>query len=149
MIAKTRFKYYKPKAGTTKVAELEVISTMLKVTFSSFSDIFFKGDVVEILNAPVTKNGEKQYKNINIGDRYKVIDTFPHVYTHGYLRRVDETDMTDANKNRSYNMAAELQDASMGYGGLYMSKSQIMLYRRPLKNWLKYFSLILTKRYRK
>lgn len=112
------------------------------------SDIFFNNDIIEVLNLSGYQLGGLQNYNIT-GYRYKCeLDTS---YTHNKRFNYD-----DKNWNQQYTnpvnvkitLLYQLKGVNELLGSfassLGFSPSQLRLYKRPFKNWLKYLWLLLT-----
>ena len=75
---------------------------------------YFKGDIIEIINITVIRNN-----HIEVGMRYRIIDFLDKHHPDDHYTQIET-----------------------GFLGLFSTElvnpSQIFLYRRPFKNWLKY-----------
>lgn len=129
MLAKLKIKRWK-NIGTDKE---EISSIGITVRLEGFRDTLFADDIVEVINYSDNKI---------IGNRY-------------YIKRADAT----STKMESYHVTPDNDGINMLVYSLeppnyhrnlnlnYMASSQLVLWKRPLKNWFKYFWLLRTKKY--
>ena len=127
-----------PMANTIKWMPLQI----------HLSDIFFNNDIVEVLNLSGYQLGGLQNYNIT-GYRYKC--ELYTSYRHNKRFNYDDknwkqqyTDPANLKISLSYQLEGINELLKQPYSSLYFIPSQLRLYKRPLKNWLKYLWLLLT-----
>lgn len=118
--------------------------------------IFFTGDVVEVLNVSKSQVDSIQSQTCSndnpvphiVGNKYRLFVSTDRE------SKIRFSDIEEWNKNY-YDPTmwrGQLQYRLNGWyhGGLTADRvesDQIILYKRPLKNWLKYWYLLITKNY--
>ena len=127
-----------PMANTIKWMPLQI----------HLSDIFFNNDIVEVLNLSGYQLGGLQNYNIT-GYRYKCeLDTsYRHNKRFNYDDKNWKQQYTDP-ANLKISLSYQLEGINELFGSFASScsfyPSQLRLYKRPFKNWLKYLWLLLT-----
>ena len=129
---------YKTKVFNNVTKKMCVIKTQTK-------DIFFCGDIVELINVTLSSHEYEIKQNEllkqRVGMRYKL-----NILIHAELNvKHDDFDEYCKLFKNSENLMAIFRYICEGYG--YVDTYQIRLFKRPFKNWLKYVYLKITNIY--